>query len=89
MLAIRFLPLLILANPAFAQSKVEPDAPTPDRVLYQKETQIDFDALALEASILRPGLLLSGERTVARFNPLIRIREDFAAEMVQSADTVR
>lgn len=58
MIALRLLPFLVLTNPAFAQSKIDPEVPRGERVLYQKETQIDFDALALEASILRPGLLL-------------------------------
>ncbi len=89
MTRLRLLPLLLLATPAFAQSASEAEPRPEGRVLYQKETQIDFDILALDGVSAKPGVLLSSERAQARFNPLIVIRSDFDAEMLRDAEAVR
>lgn len=90
MTRLRTLVLLLLSAPAFAQSEADeqPDTP-PRRVIYQAETQIDFDALGIDAELVKPTLTYGADRVAGRFNPLIRIRQDFAPEMLDTTQEVR
>ena len=58
------------------------------KVKYQKETIIDFEGLELEGELVRPQGNLILERKRAVFNPLIRLRQDFDAEMRESAKEI-
>ena len=58
------------------------------KVKYQKETVIDFEGLELEGELVRPQGNLILERKRANFNPLIRLRQDFDAEMQQSSKEI-
>ena len=83
-----FLSLVSLLAPAFA---AEPDAPTTaaSNVRYQAVTELTFEELDLKAKLMRPENVLVLERRRATFNPLIRLRADFDAEMRQSVEVVR
>ena len=74
---IKLLLLLTLA-----QETEEP------KVKYKKETIIDFEGLELEGELVRPQGNLILERKRANFNPLIRLRQDFDAEMKESAKEI-
>ena len=73
--------LLLMAAPAAAQD------PTGDEdVVYEENTEYDFDAEFVEGNVVRPdGALISGQRH-GKESSLIRIRADFIAEMVQSVE---
>ncbi len=58
------------------------------KVKYQKETVIDFEGLELEGELVRPQGNLILERKRANFNPLIRLRQNFDAEMQQSSKEI-
>ncbi len=72
----------ILLLLALAQETEEP------KVKYQKETVIDFEGLEIEGELVRPQGNLILERKRANFNPLIRLRQDFDAEMQQSSKEI-
>ena len=72
--------LLLLLT--LAQEAEEP------KVKYQKETIIDFEGLELEGELVRPQGNLILERKRAVFNPLIRLRQDFDAEMKESSKEI-
>ena len=73
---------LLLTLLTLAQEAKEP------KVKYKKETIIDFEGLELEGELVRPQGNLILERKRANFNPLIRLRQDFDAEMKESAKEV-
>lgn len=68
---------------------VEIDRETGRRIEYQARTEIELEGVSIDGEIVRPDTRLVGERPPPRFNPLIRLREDWVAEMRQSVDTVR
>ena len=74
---MKFLLILTLA-----QETEEP------KVKYQKETVIDFEGLEIEGELVRPQGNLILERKRANFNPLIRLRQDFDAEMSESSKEI-
>ncbi len=72
----------ILLLLALAQETEEP------KVKYQKETVIDFEGLEIEGELVRPQGNLILERKRANFNPLIRLSQNFDAEMQQSSKEI-
>ena len=72
--------LLLLIT--LAQETEEP------KVKYQKETVIDFEGLEIEGELVRPQGNLILERKRANFNPLIRLRQDFDAEVSESSKEI-
>ena len=73
---------LATATPAAAQSQ--------DRdVIYKQITEIDMTGLNINATIEGPDGVLINQPTRLKFNPLIKLRKDFDAEMEQSVDEVR
>ncbi len=59
------------------------------RVIYQAVTEIDIEALAIEATLQRPPLSLVAEQKRMGFPPMIKLRTDFAVEMSESVDQIR
>tara|TARA_R100001163_G_C4938904_1_gene111648 strand:- start:257 stop:505 length:249 start_codon:yes stop_codon:yes gene_type:complete len=59
------------------------------RVIYERETVIDFDAIDIEGQLISPEGSLIMERRRATFNPLITLREDFDDLMTHSVDEVK
>ena len=60
-----------------------------NNIQYQKETQIDFDALELTGEMVKPQGSLIIERSNVRFNPLIELRTDFNPEMASSINLIK
>ena len=58
-------------------------------IQYQKQTEIDFDALELTGEMVKPQGSLIIERSNVRFNPLIELRTDFNPEMSKSINLVK
>ena len=79
---------MLLVSVAMAN---EPAAdPEPERrVIYRQKTEIDFEALEIEAQLIKPTGALLLERKSAHFNPLIKLRTDFDVEMNQSVNEIK
>ena len=84
----RSIPLLalLLSPVALAQEVEEPET---QKVKYKDRTELDFDGLELSASADRPGMALVVAPPQGTFNPLIKLRTSFSAEMKQSVDEVK
>ena len=54
------------------------------KVVYRKETTIDFEALDIEGELVKPQGSIILERKRAVFNPLIQLKKDFNQEMSNS-----
>ena len=63
----------------------EPEEP---KIVYKKETEIDFEAVELEGELVKPLGNLSIEKRKAAFNPLITLRKDFNEEMKESIKVI-
>ena len=59
------------------------------KVVYKKETEIDFESVEIEGQIKKPQQALIVEKTRAIFNPLIQIRESWANEMTTSLNQIQ
>lgn len=66
------------------------DEPEDDRkVVYKQKTEIDFEGLEVEGVLQKPQSALVLERKKANFNPLIKLRTDWNAEIDQSTEEIR
>lgn len=59
------------------------------KVRYQRETEIDFDALDITGEMVKPQGSIIMERQGAVFNPLIQLRTDWDKEMHQSIRSIK
>ncbi len=75
---------MLAASPALAQ-----EAEGEREVRYQDRTVIDFEGVDVSGELKKPSGVLLMEAKKARFNPLIRMREDFDREMRESIDEVK
>jgi len=76
---------LFVATPALAQ-----DAEGADRqIKYKDRTVIDFEGVDVSGELQKPSGVLLMDVKKTRFNPLIRFREDFDREMIESIDEVK
>ena len=72
--------LLLVAIPASAQD---------DDIVYQDQTEIDFEGVSVDGELRRPQGALIAERRTSTFNPLIQLRYDFDEEMYESVDEIK
>lgn len=59
------------------------------KVQYQRETEIDFEALDIEGQMIKPQGSLILDRSRASFNPLIKLRTDFNPEISRSVTEIK
>lgn len=59
------------------------------KVMYKQTTEIDFEGLDVSGELVKPQSALVLDRKKASFNPLIKLRENFNAEMEESVDAVK
>jgi len=81
------LGIILFTNTSLAMSPE--DEYRESRIIYQKNTTIDFEELEIEGQLVKPQGALLLERKRASFNPLIQIRENFNKELRQSVDTIK
>ena len=60
-----------------------------NNIQYERQTEIDFEALELSGELVKPQGALIIERTNIRFNPLIQLRMDFDPEMASSINLIK
>lgn len=75
---------LLLAAPALAQ-----DAEADRQIKYKDRTVIDFEGVDVSGELQKPSGVLLMDVKKTRFNPLIRFREHFDREMIESIDEVK
>jgi hypothetical protein len=73
--------ILSAATSAIAQESTQ-------EVVHDR-TEIDFDEVSLTAELDRPNLTHVFETRRVQFNPLIRLRQHFDAEIASSVDEVK
>lgn len=82
---ILLLSLLLLPSDVHAD-----DEDTQDRkIVYKQKTEIDFESLEVEGTLLRPSSALVLERKQAAFNPLVKIRTDWNDLIEESIDEAK
>ena len=64
----------------------EPETPT---VRYKKKTEIDFEDVAVDGALKRPHGSFVLEKRQSRFNPLIKLKDNFNKEMLESVEEIR
>ena len=74
--------LSLISTSAFAQDQDR-------KVVYKRRTEIDFEALNIDGELVKPQGALLLERKTGSFNPLIKLREDFNREIIQSVDMIK
>ena len=85
---MRFLTLfLMFSATAMAEDPVSPDEDR--KVVYKQRTEIDFEGVEVEGSLVRPQGSLILDRKKGSFNPLIRLREDFEPELNNSVNLIK
>ena len=72
-----------------ALAQDDTDADSGRKVQYKQKTEIDFEGLDVSGELVKPQSALVLDRKKASFNPLIKLRTDFNAEMEQSIDEVK
>lgn len=63
--------------------------PEGGNVRYRKKTEIDFEDVSVDGELKKPQGALVLDKRQTTFNPLIRPREDFNQEMVESVNQIR
>lgn len=82
--------LLSLILVSSSHALAEEDEDKQDRkVVYRQKTEIDFEGLDVEATLVKPQGSLVIERKKASFNPLIKVRENWQQEIDQSTDEIK
>ena len=79
---IILLSLTFSAPAAMAQDE-EP------KIRYKKKTEIDFEEVSVDGALKTPHGAYILDKRQSSFNPLIRLRENFNQEMVDSVNQVR
>lgn len=84
----RFLTSLLAAliAVAFAAPAMAQDD---QNVRYKKKTEIDFEDVGVDGELKKPHGAYLLDKRQSTFNPLIRLKEDFNKEMIESVNQVR
>lgn len=75
---------LMFAVPS-AHAADSPKAKKPPRVVYPKNTEIDFEGMALEGELRSPGEFYFQYRPDEKMDSLVKRRKDFHREMLRDA----
>ncbi|MCB9686491.1 MAG: hypothetical protein H6738_08690 [Alphaproteobacteria bacterium] len=77
----------LVSLPAFAQDDGGDDAGR--QIKYKERTEIDFEGVDVTGELVKPQGSLLLDRRKASFNPLIKLREEWDKEMLQSVDEIK
>jgi len=58
-------------------------------VRYKKKTEIDFEDVSVDGELKKPHGAYLLDKRQSSFNPLIRLKENFNQEMVNSVNQIR
>lgn len=76
--------LLLFISLAFAN---EPEQQP--KVIYKQKTEIDFEGVEVDGTLVKPQGSLVLERKRAQFNSMVWIRSDFDDEMDKSVEEIK
>ena len=82
-LLVALMGFSLLAPAAFAQDDSAVD------VRYKKKTEIDFEDVSVDGELKKPHGAYLLDKRQSSFNPLIRLKENFNEEMVNSVNQIR
>ena len=85
---MRFLLAAAVFFSGFAYA-VPPETSEDVQIRYRARTEIDFEGVEVEGSLVRPQGSLILDRKKGAFNPLIRLREEFNEEITDSSRLIR
>ena len=60
-----------------------------ERFIYKQRTEIDFDGVDIQGTLVKPQGTLLLDRRAASFNPLIKLRENWNLEIKESIRTMK
>jgi len=60
-----------------------------ERFIYKQRTEIDFDGVDIQGTLVKPQGTLLLDRRAASFNPLIKLRENWNLEMKESIRMIK
>ena len=80
--------LAVTAPMAMAQDD-DPDPEENSNVRYKKRTEIDFEDVSVDGELKKPHGAYLLDKRQSSFNPLIRLKENFNQEMIESVNQVR
>jgi len=83
MKTILFILALLFPFTAHAQDKED------RKVIYQQRTVIDFEDVDVTGELIKPAGALLIDRKRAKFNPLIKLRQDFNPEIKRTIRQVQ
>jgi len=79
--------LLLLINTAFCEDN---DSESENRnIIYKKKTEIDFEGLEVEGSLVKPSSALVLERKKSNFNPLMVLRTNWNDKIDESVFEIK
>ena len=81
---MKYVLLFLLSTVAYADEKAEEP-----KVIYKQKTEIDFEGVEVDGTLVKPQGSLILDRKHAKFNPMIKLRTDFDDEMEQSVKEVK
>jgi len=81
---MKYALLLLLSTAAYADEEIEEP-----KVIYKQKTEIDFEGVEVDGTLVKPQGSLILDRKHAKFNPMIKLRTDFDDEMEQSVKEVK
>ncbi len=76
--------LFLLSTVAYADEETEEP-----KVIYKQKTEIDFEGVEVDGTLVKPQGSLILDRKHAKFNPMIKLRTDFDDEIEQSVKEVK
>ena len=81
--------VILLATLALASDDSTTEDTTDRKVVYRQKTEIDFEGLDIEGTLVKPSSSLILERKKAAFNPLVKIRTDWDDTIEESIDEAK
>ncbi len=81
---MKYLILFLLSGAAYANE----DEPQP-QVVYKQKTEIDFEGVEVDGSLVKPQGSLVLERKRAQFNSMVWIRTDFDDEIEKTIQEIK
>jgi hypothetical protein len=80
--------LALLAIPRTARAAEPEDEDNGRKVIYNSRTEIDFEEVEVDGQLVKPEGTLLLDRKRATFNPLIKLRRNWDAEITESLEEV-
>ena len=83
------LSILMIGVALASDNDVSLDETSDRKVIYRQKTEIDFEGLDIEGTLVKPSSSLILERKKAAFNPLVKIRTDWNDMIEESIDEAK